>query len=284
MRARNIKPGLYKNAELAECSIEARFLAPGLWMLADKEGRLADRTKQIKGEVFPYDNVDIERLLIELVKCGHIIRYEVGEQRFIQICKFKEHQRPHSNEKDSIIPPIQQEVNKTNKLLLTKVESVSIQGKNHFALNADTLNAESHTCVSDFQKVFEVGEKLFPSLATKSTTIVRKWLEDGCIPETDIIPEITRAAGKAIQSWTYFTAGIMNAKATRENPLPAGTPGKPKNDPTVFKSSAPVAMPDEKRADIIRWNMKRNGYAVNAQDEEFLRAYDAKSQPEAQHA
>ena len=33
-RARNIKPGFYKNEDLAECSLTARFIFPGLWMLA----------------------------------------------------------------------------------------------------------------------------------------------------------------------------------------------------------------------------------------------------------
>ena len=41
MRARDIKPGFFKNDQLAECSMAARLLFPGLWMLADREGRLA---------------------------------------------------------------------------------------------------------------------------------------------------------------------------------------------------------------------------------------------------
>jgi hypothetical protein len=104
MRARNIKPGFYKNADLSECSIWARHLAPGLWMLADKAGRLEDRPKQIKGEIFPYDDVDTNSLLDELALHHHIIRYEVDGKRYIQICKFKEHQRPHSNEVESSLP------------------------------------------------------------------------------------------------------------------------------------------------------------------------------------
>ena len=39
-RARNIKPGFFRNADLAELTFEARLLFIGLWTLADSEGRL----------------------------------------------------------------------------------------------------------------------------------------------------------------------------------------------------------------------------------------------------
>lgn len=104
MRARGIKPGFYKNADLAECSAFARLLAPGLWMLADRAGRLEDRPKQIKGEIFPYDNVDVDALLGELEKWNHIIRYSVDGKNYIQIAHFEKHQNPHIKEKQSDIP------------------------------------------------------------------------------------------------------------------------------------------------------------------------------------
>jgi len=103
-RARNIKPGLYKNENLAECSIWARFIFPGLWMLADREGRMEDRPKRIKGELLPYDTVDVDPLLDELALNGFILRYQLAGQCFIQICKFAEHQAPHVREQASTIP------------------------------------------------------------------------------------------------------------------------------------------------------------------------------------
>lgn len=102
--ARNIKPGLYKNEDLAECSIWARHLFALLPMVADREGRLEDRPKRLKGELFAYDNVDVDPLLDELQAYGFIDRYSVNGRRYIQIVKFLEHQRPHGTEKDSVIP------------------------------------------------------------------------------------------------------------------------------------------------------------------------------------
>ncbi len=103
-RARNIKPGFYKNEDLAECSIWARFIFPGLWMLADREGRLEDRPKRIKGELLPFDSQDAEPLLTELAARGFIERYEVAGRAFIQIVAFSKHQNPHHREAESSIP------------------------------------------------------------------------------------------------------------------------------------------------------------------------------------
>ena len=104
-RARNIKPGLYKNEDLAECSIWARYLFPGLWTLADREGRLEDRPKRIKGELLPFDAQDVEPLLHELSSQKFIVRYQIDGVSYIQISKFKEHQSPHYSEKKSVIKP-----------------------------------------------------------------------------------------------------------------------------------------------------------------------------------
>jgi len=103
-RARNIKPGLFKNEDLAECSVWARLIFPGLWMLADREGRLEDRPKRIKGELLPYDSIEVEPLLAELAEHGFIRRYEVCGERFIFIVKFLDHQTPHGTEKDGHCP------------------------------------------------------------------------------------------------------------------------------------------------------------------------------------
>lgn len=116
-RARNIKPGLYKNEDLAECSIWARFIFPGLWMLADRDGRMEDRPKRIKGELLPYDSVEVDPLLEELARFGFILRYEVDGQRYIQICKFSEHQTPHVREQASTIPASPSSEQSTTKVV-----------------------------------------------------------------------------------------------------------------------------------------------------------------------
>ena len=105
MRARNIKPGFYTNEDLAECSIWARFIFPGLWMAADRAGRLEDRPKRLKAALLPFDNPDVNALLDELQAHGFIIRYRNSDGSFIQILRFSAHQSPHYSEKQSTIKP-----------------------------------------------------------------------------------------------------------------------------------------------------------------------------------
>jgi hypothetical protein len=106
MRARNIKPGFFKNDELAECSYPARILFAGLWCMADRAGRLKDRPKKIKAELLPYDDENVDQLLDELASHEFITRYEVEGKRYIQVDAFCEHQNPHKNERESVLPPM----------------------------------------------------------------------------------------------------------------------------------------------------------------------------------
>jgi hypothetical protein len=103
-RARNIKPAFFKNADLVETSFETRLLFAGLWTLADREGRLLDRPKQIKMELFPADNVDVDACLNSLFEFGFIDRYIADGKRVIQIINFSKHQIPHGKEADSQLP------------------------------------------------------------------------------------------------------------------------------------------------------------------------------------
>ncbi len=104
MRARNVKPGFFKNADLAELPFEARLLFIGLWCLADREGRLQDRPRQIRAEIFPYEmEVDVESLLSKLTP-KMVIRYVVKQQPYIQIQNFVKHQNPHYKEPPSEMP------------------------------------------------------------------------------------------------------------------------------------------------------------------------------------
>jgi hypothetical protein len=96
---------MYKNEDLAECSVWARYIFPGLWMLADREGRLEDRPKRIKGELLPFDAQDVEPLLRELATRGFLVRYQMDGVSYIQISNFLKHQSPHYSEKKSVIKP-----------------------------------------------------------------------------------------------------------------------------------------------------------------------------------
>jgi hypothetical protein len=78
MRIRSFKPGFFKNEELCELSPFHRLAYAGLWMCADKRGRLEDRPKRLKAEIFAYDTaVDMQEILRDLSRVGLIRRYVV---------------------------------------------------------------------------------------------------------------------------------------------------------------------------------------------------------------
>lgn len=103
-RARNIKPGFYKNYKLADLGPHAQLLFAGLWGLADREGRLEDKPRLIKAEIFPYYDCDVNGVLTELERECFISRYEVEGQAVIQVMNFRKHQTPHNTEKASTLP------------------------------------------------------------------------------------------------------------------------------------------------------------------------------------
>ncbi len=103
-RARNIKPGFFKNEILAEMSAFDRLLFIGLWCLADREGRVEDRPKRIKMELFPCDTYDVDVGIEELRRSGFVTRYDIAGKKTISIVNFLIHQTPHGTEKDSDLP------------------------------------------------------------------------------------------------------------------------------------------------------------------------------------
>lgn len=105
MRTRYLKPGFFENEELAALPAATRLLFAGLWLIADKKGRLRDRPARIKGELFPYDATNVDQGLKRLAEFSFIRRYEVDGQKLIWIPTFLQHQRPHPHEIESVLPP-----------------------------------------------------------------------------------------------------------------------------------------------------------------------------------
>jgi hypothetical protein len=104
-RVRMLKPGFFENAKLAKLPPHDRLLFAGLWTIGDKRGRLKDNVKSIAGAIFPHENVNVERSLKNLAGSGFILRYEIDDEKVIQIVNFEKHQTPHYKEAESRLPP-----------------------------------------------------------------------------------------------------------------------------------------------------------------------------------
>lgn len=102
-RIRTIKPQFWGDDEIAELSIEARYLAIGLVSMADDDGRFLASVNAITGFVFPHDNiptVKVRRWLDEIRSCGFAVFYRVGRLEYGVLPNFRKHQkinRPHAS-------------------------------------------------------------------------------------------------------------------------------------------------------------------------------------------
>lgn len=193
MRARNIKPGFFKNEELAACQPLSRLLFAGLWGMADREGRLEDRPKRIKAEVLPYDDAKVDPLLDELAGKKFITRYGVNGCRYIQINTFTSHQNPHKKERSSTIPaPKEHGINTIQYPKKPNISPADI-------LNPDTVSLKPEKEESPEQKK-PVRDPRLPQIdfnwETKEFTDITE--EDrqgwaGAYPAVDIDQEIKKA-------------------------------------------------------------------------------------------
>lgn len=163
-RIRTIKPQFFLNEQLAELSALTRLLYIGLWTQADREGKLIDRPKRIKAEIFPYENFDVEKGLNDLQKTGFIFRYKanvnifdrvlapeqpVTEVSIIKIVNFSKHQKiDKANEKESELPEPEQGYYSTSNSLVIAGEGKGKEG-NKERKGKDNAQAQS---IFDFKK------------------------------------------------------------------------------------------------------------------------------------
>lgn len=104
-RIRSIKPEFFASEQVASVSYQCRLLFVGLWLHADRDGRLQDRPARLKAMLFPYDDLDVEKGLGCLAHAGLITRYEGNGLRLIAIPTWARHQQPHIREAPSGLPP-----------------------------------------------------------------------------------------------------------------------------------------------------------------------------------
>jgi hypothetical protein len=189
-RARNIKPDLYLDEDLAELPLAARYMYPGLWMIADREGRLEDRPKKIKAVIYPYESQPVDSLLQKLADSGHIIRYEVEGKRYIQIVTFLKHQNPHKKEKESEIPAYDPSRETPS--------NYSERPGNSGTSPADSLNLIPDSLSSDMPGDKSPAQQIFDS-----------WIAQNVIVHKELTADMKRATDKALKSYTL--ADILEA-------------------------------------------------------------------------
>lgn len=175
-RTRYLKPDFFKDEDLALLPLEARLFFAGLWNFADKAGRLEDRPKRLKVEIFPYDDINIEKCLALLSQPKNgsgkpfIQRYTVNSEKYIQISQWDKHQKPHHTEAESKIPPAP-----PLHTTITIMESV-VQGTTELSNGAITVKNLCDSIINDLNQVLHSNYKL----TTKITQdLIRARIREG---------------------------------------------------------------------------------------------------------
>jgi len=114
-RIRTVKPELWTDERVGECSVSARLLFIATWNFADDHGGLDRSAKQLKAQAFPYDNIDCEPLVQELLKVGLLIEYEAQGKKYLHIKGFRTHQKVEKPAKPRV--PLYEDSLKTHRVL-----------------------------------------------------------------------------------------------------------------------------------------------------------------------
>lgn len=103
-RIRSVKPEFFTSQDTGTLDAVDQLTYQGLWLHADREGRLKDRPTYLKTQIHPYREMDMEQSLKVLAKKRLIVRYSYNGCQFLAIPTFLQHQYPHWKEPASTIP------------------------------------------------------------------------------------------------------------------------------------------------------------------------------------
>ena len=234
-RARNIKPGFFKNEVLGVADPLYSLLFEGLWVLADRAGRLEDRPLRIKGEVFPYrDGLNVDAMLNWLESNGFIRRYTAQGKKCILVLKFVKHQNPHKNEAESELPAPSddctkpEEIGTTTEIIgSTRADSLSSDSLIPDSLIPDSLTPSNEGVARTREAVACMAMKSVGMAGVNpSNPKLAALLEAGIT-----VDELVAAAADAVAKGKPFAYALASAEGRRRDaataPLPNVQPDTP---------------------------------------------------------
>ena len=231
-RARNIKPGLFKNEILGVADPIYTLLFEGLWVLADREGRIEDRPLRIKAEIFPYrEGLNIDEMLNWLQTNGFIRRYVARGKKCIVVCEFVKHQNPHKNESDSELPapegegPNPEEIGRSTEIIgSARADSLSSD-----SLIPDSLTPSNEGVARTLQ-----GEACMAMKAAGMAGVNPSNPKLTALLEAGItVPELVAAAADAVAKGKPFAYALASAEGRRRDAATAPLPNVVQRDAPV---------------------------------------------------
>lgn len=161
-RIRTIKPSLFRHVALQEAeqatALPLRLVFMGLFICADREGRFRWQPKELKLDIAPYDDFNLEQALNVLAEKGFILKYRYGYDYYGCIPSWHQHQCINKREPVSQLPappprqpkPVAREsewVEQAEPAILDKV-ALALAAQTQFNEKKSTLSVPSASVVA----------------------------------------------------------------------------------------------------------------------------------------
>lgn len=198
-KIRTVKPELFRHEALFEAEQEyqlpLRLGFIGLFTCCDREGRFRWQPKQLKLDIFPYDEIDMALVLDVLVVRGFIIKYQANDKFYGCIPSWKNHQCINHREIDSTLPSVE-----NSKIILI----------NEFDLHPSTTKS---------LRVSDASSTRDPRVTDTSTTVKSRVPHASVKINTKNSPEIADEASidkASLEIFSEKSAVIFDACSTGE--------------------------------------------------------------------
>ncbi len=158
-----IRPDFFDSETLGECSIQARMLFIGLWVMGDDYGNIALKLRKLQRQIFPYDDYTSEQFvgfLSELESVGCIKCYEVDGDLHATVPNFNVYQTVNRPTKSNIPKPPESLSKKKRRNLLSKLfseDSVNAQGALSLKKERNKEEKDSYESFSKENTPAEIG-------------------------------------------------------------------------------------------------------------------------------
>jgi hypothetical protein len=243
-RIRTTKPEFYRHEGLFEAEKESglplRVAYPGLWTVADREGRFRWRPRELKLDCLPYDDIDFADVLAALEKAGFIVGYEVDGQRYGWIPSFHKHQVINQREAPSKLPPVpagdalhtQGPAHAQDKPVHAHAETVRAPdehcGELEGELEREKKDSELRSAPAAPPKYADAKHELWHDgviilqqlgkEAKLARSMIGKWLKETGDDAPQVLAAIRRAREMGTPDPIPFVTGALKVPAARQKP------------------------------------------------------------------
>jgi hypothetical protein len=218
-RIRTVKPDYWTDERVGECSVSARLLFIACWNFSDDHGGLDRSAKQLKAQAFPYDAIDCEPLVQELLNAGLLVEYSFDGKTYLHIKGFRKHQKVEKPARNRV--PLYEDSFNTPRALpepspspppVVAVSSLEGNGREE---ERDTHSARARSPVDEAEHhvMFERVRKAYPPFAGRNDwTIVENWcrvrIDEGCT-WNQLVDAVKRYAAYVKGGGASSTAYVM---------------------------------------------------------------------------